>query len=329
VPGVVGVARTNLGLAADNRNNVSVQAPGAPEGLSIGLYSVDADFFQTMEMRLLAGRLLGDRFANDRQLQSEGDPQSGAQLQARGLNIVVNRNAARLIGFASPELAIGQTVRVGIDGLGAIPSTIVGVVEDTRIRTAREAIEPLVYVYDPGGTSQVIVRYAAARPAEAMAGLNAVWRRFEPEIPFEARFAETLVAESYAAERGRGLLFAGFAMVAIAIACLGLYALAALAAARRTKEIGIRKVLGARARDIARLLVWQFAKPVIVANLIAWPIAWWAMRDWLNTFDARVDLGLTPFLFAGLVALAIAIGTVAGHTIRVARTNPIHALRYE
>ncbi len=88
-------------------------------------------------------------------------------------------------------------------------------------------------------------------------------------------------------------------------------------------------MLGARTFDIVRLLAWQFSKPVIVANLIAWPIAWWAMREWLNTFDTRIDLGPTPFVLAGLLALAIAIGTIAGHAFRVARANPIVALRYE
>jgi putative ABC transport system permease protein len=88
-------------------------------------------------------------------------------------------------------------------------------------------------------------------------------------------------------------------------------------------------VLGARIRDIVQLLVWQFSKPVILANLIAWPIAWWVMRDWLNTFDARVALTPTPFLLASALALAIAIGTIAGHALRVARANPIQALRYE
>ena len=94
-------------------------------------------------------------------------------------------------------------------------------------------------------------------------------------------------------------MFAGFAVLAVIVACLGLFGLAAFTAERRTKEIGIRKVLGARTRDIVRLLAWQFSKPVIIANLIAWPVAWWAMRDWLNTFDARIDLGPTPFVLAG------------------------------
>ena len=109
----------------------------------------------------------------------------------------------------------------------------------------------------------------------------------------------------------------------------GLFGLAAFTAERRTKEIGIRKVLGARTRDIVRLLAWQFSRPVIIANLIAWPVAWLVMKDWLNQFDARIDLGPAPFVVAGVLALAIAIGTIAGHAFKVARANPIHALRYE
>jgi putative ABC transport system permease protein len=115
----------------------------------------------------------------------------------------------------------------------------------------------------------------------------------------------------------------------VIIGCLGLFGLAAFTAERRTKEIGIRKVLGARTRDIVRLLVWQFSRPVIIANLIAWPIAWWMMRDWLNGFDQRIALTPVPFVIAAALALGIAIATVVGHAVRVARANPIYALRYE
>ena len=124
-------------------------------------------------------------------------------------------------------------------------------------------------------------------------------------------------------------MFAAFSLLAVIIGCLGLFGLAAFTAERRTKEIGIRKVLGARTRDIVRLLVWQFSRPVIIANLIAWPVAWWLMRDWLNTFDQRITLGPAPFILAALIALTIAIVTVVGHAMKVARSNPIHALRYE
>jgi putative ABC transport system permease protein len=327
IPGVVSAGRTNIGIAATNKSIQAVQAPGGTEGLSIGFYAVDSDFFQTMDMRLLAGRFLGDRFAEDKVARADGD--GPAQVAGRGLNIVVNREAAKLLGFAAPQAAVGKTVMAGLDGSDLVPTTIVGVVGDTRIRTARDAIEPLLYRYDPQRTSQVVVRYAAARPRDVMERLNGVWRKFEPEIPFQGRFAEDVIAELYSAERARGALFAAFSGLAVLIACLGLYSLASFATERRTKEIGIRKVLGARVRDIVRLLAWQFSKPVILANLVAWPVAWWAMRDWLNTFDARIALTPGPFVLAGLLALAIAVATVGGHALRVARLNPIHALRYE
>ena len=326
IPGVTGVGRAGLELGAPE-TPVRLMRGGGGAGapyVTLGFYSVDADFPRTMGIDLLAGRLLGDRFAADRIAGA-----TPADLVARGANVVINRSAAAKLGYRTPEAAIGQSFEIAFFAFPMVPSRIVGVVEDTRFRTARDAVDPIVYVYDPEHTSQVLVRYAGARPGEVMAGLNRVWRRFEPEIPFEARFADDIVRELYAAERARGVLFAAFSALAVVIACLGLYSLAAFATEQRTKEIGIRKVVGATVRDIVRLLVWQFSKPVVLANLIAWPAAWWAMRDWLNGFDARIALGPGPFALAGLLALAIAVATVAGHALRVARINPIHALRYE
>jgi putative ABC transport system permease protein len=120
-----------------------------------------------------------------------------------------------------------------------------------------------------------------------------------------------------------------FAILAVVIGCLGLFGLAAFTAERRTKEIGIRKVLGARTRDIVRLLVWQFTRPVVIANIIAWPVAWWVMRDWLNSFDARIALTPVPFLAAEPARAGDRVLTIGAHAFRVARTNPVHALRYE
>ena len=324
IPGVTGTARTGVPLASAERPVRLVQAPGATDLLTMGFYGVDAEYLQTVDVGLVAGRHLGDRFATDRMLH--GNDQA---LAARGLNIVINRAAVAKLGFRSPQAAIGRQMRLSAGGGVLIPSTIVGVVKDTRFGSARDTIEPTVYSYDPEFTSLVLVRFAAARPGEVMAALNKVWRKFEPEIPFEARFVDDLTRELYAADRARGALFAGFSALAVLISCLGLYSLASFTAERRTKEIGIRKVLGAKVRDIVRLLAWQFSKPVVLANLVAWPAAWWAMRDWLNTFDARIALTPTPFALAGLLALAIALATVAGQSVRVARTNPIHALRYE
>jgi putative ABC transport system permease protein len=325
VPGVVSAGRTNLALAATNKSIWAAVAPGAAQDLAIGTYAVDPGFFGTMELKLLAGRLLTDARGQDRvQRDGNGPPTTGTA------NVVINEAAARALNFGEPAGAVGRTFKLGIDGTdGMTAATVVGVVGDTRIRTPRDPLEPIIYLYDPSRTSQVLVRYAGAAPSDVMAGIRRVWRKFEPEIPFDARFAEDILAETYAAERTRGVLFLGFAGLAIAIACLGLYSLAAFATERRTKEIGIRKVLGATARHIVRLLAWQFSKPVVAANLLAWPVAWWAMRDWLNGFDARVALTPGPFALAGLLALAVALATVSGHALRVARLNPVHALRYE
>jgi putative ABC transport system permease protein len=336
VPGITGVGRTNLGVAATNKSIQAVNAPGAPEALNMGVYRVDSDFFRTMGMRLLAGRQFSEQLANDRVVRPQPDasgatpPQSGAALAQRGLNVVINRTAARMLGYRDPAAALGHVLRVSVMGTDdLVPSTIVGVVEDTRIRTARDEIEPIIFSFDPELASLIMLRYRSTNPAAVMAGVEAVWRRFLPDAPFEGAFAEDLLAQLYQREHARGVAFAAFSMLAVIVSCLGLFGLAAFTAQRRTKEIGIRKVLGARVRHIVQLLTWQFSKPVVLANLIAWPVAWWAMRDWLNTYDTRIDLGPTPFLLAGLIALAIAVGTVAGHAIRVARANPIVALRYE
>src|SRR3546814_7308989 len=157
--------------------------------------------------------------------------------------------------------------------------------------------------------------------------VEAVWKDIAPDVPFEAEFSEQIVGELYETEAARAQTFAAFALLAVVVACLGLFGLAAFTAERRTKEIGVRKVMGARSRDIVRLLAWQFSKPVIVANLIAWPVDWWVMRDWLNTFDARIGLGPAPFVLAGFLARALALGTIAGHGPKVPRAHPIHALR--
>jgi putative ABC transport system permease protein len=325
IPGVTKVGRTGLGPGDTNQKMVWLaRTPGASQYVSLNVYNIDADFLPTMDVKLLGGRMLGDRQAADRIAD-----ETPAQLATRGINVVINRAAATKLGYRASQAAIGQVVDVWFNGAAKVPATIAGVVEDTRFGTAHDAVAPIVYAYDPSLTDQVLVRYAAARPGDVMAALNKIWRRFEPEIPFEARFTDDVVRELYAAERARTMLFASFSLLAIAIACLGLYALAAFATERRTKEIGIRKVLGARSRDIVRLLVAQFSRPVLIANLIAWPVAWWTMRDWLNGFDARIALTPTPFLVAGALAFVIAVATVAGQAIRVARRNPIHALRYE
>ncbi|MBA2919650.1 FtsX-like permease family protein [Sphingomonas sp. MAH-20] len=333
LPAVRSAAATSIFPATGQTLNTDFSVEGRVKPITIGWYSVSPEFFETAGVGLLAGRLPSRANQMDATLLPVDADARKAIAQSyvdRGANIVVNRLAARQLGFADPEAAIGKTVRVNAFGAknGLMPATIVGVVKDSRFRSLREQPEAVAYMNN-GFYSRLLVHFEGAEPAVVRERLAQLWKRLVPTVPFEADYADAELAELYRVDQARGLSFAGFAGLAVAVACLGLFGLAAFTAERRTKEIGIRKVFGASIADIVRLLVWQFTKPVVIANLIAWPAAWWIMRDWLNQFDARIALTPGPFLLAGLIAFAIAIGTVAGHAIRIARTNPIHALRYE
>ena len=331
VPGVQAVGRTTIGVATDNNNNTGLMVPGRPEPVPIGIYQVDEGFFDAMGLSLVAGRWFDEsRPLDDMSTPYPPDPKADQALAQRGGNIVLNEFGARRLGFTDPKEAIGKTFKAAMvdEEFGLVPVTVVGIVKDSRFRSVKEPLDPIMFVNVNSGHSHMIVRFDG-NPAEVRAGVEQVWKGITTEVPFEAEFSEEIVQELYEAEDARAQSFAAFAFLAVIVACLGLFGLAAFTAERRTKEIGIRKVLGARSRDIVRLLAWQFSKPVIVANLIAWPVAWWVMRDWLNSFDTRISLGPTPFVLAGFLALAIALGTIAGHAWKVARSNPIHALRYE
>ncbi len=331
IPGVEAVGRTTIGVATDGNNNTGVVVPGVAEPVTIGNYQVDEGFFDAMGLRLVAGRWFDPaRPMDDMTLPYPPQPAAERALAARGANVVINELAARRLGFQSPAEAVGRTFRAALvdNEIGLVPITIVGVVADARFRNVRLPLDPMMFLNTNTGHATMIVRFRG-NPAEIRANAERVWRGITTEVPFDAEFSDDIMAELYEADDARAQTFAAFALLAIIVACLGLFGLAAFTAERRTKEIGIRKVLGARTQDIVRLLAWQFSKPIIIANLIAWPVAWWVMRDWLNSFDARVDLGPAPFVLAGVVALVIAIGTIAGHAIKVARANPILALRYE
>jgi putative ABC transport system permease protein len=332
IDGVKAVAASGIGVAPGNNSVSSVYLPGNPKGIDLGFYIVDADFFPTMGMKILAGRNFSERVAmDDSTTPFPSDRAAEQAFAARGTNVVVTESAAQRLGFRDPQQAIGKTISsaMSLPEFGQVRATIVGVVKDARFRSVRDPLQPIMFLYARNGYNVLLVRYAGTEPKHVLRDVEKVWKRLVPDVPFRGELADERVRKLYDTDAARGQLFGASALLAIVIGCLGLFGLAAFTAERRTKEIGIRKVLGARSRDIVRLLAWQFSKPVIVANLIAWPVAWWAMRDWLNGFDSRIVLGPGPFLLAGLLALAIALGTIASHALRVARANPIHALRYE
>ena len=332
VPGVQAAARTQIGVSPGGSSSTDFFLPGSTTSISLGAYGVETGFFEAMGMRLLAGRTFSDsQGKDDATTPFPTNMDAERALAARGINVVITESAAKRLGFGAPQAAIGKEIRgqLAAAEAGLVPATIVGVVTDARFRSLRDPIQPIVYVMQRHGFEQVAVRFAGATPSEIRGRIEAVWNQLFPLVPFGAEFADDLVREQYEKETARGQLFAAFAVLTVVIGCLGLFGLAVFTAERRTKEIGIRKVLGARNGDIVKLLVWQFSRPVLIANLIAWPVAWWLMRDWLNGFDTRIALTPVPFVVAGLIAALIAVATVAGQSFRVARTNPIHALRYE
>lgn len=333
IPGVASVGRTNIAVNNGHNSMTDVQLPGHSEQVALGVYSTDDHFFDAMGMRMIAGRALSGaaRPRDDATTPIPATPDIQRAFAARGVNIVVSQEAARRLGFAAPRDALGKVIMTSLvdSEYGLVPSTIVGVVSDVRYRSVRDPLQPIFYIYDTEQYTQIMVRFAGTQPQAVYDQVHAIWKRTIPDIPFRARFVDDIVRELYKADSARAQLFGAFALLAVVIGCLGLFGLAAFTAERRTKEIGIRKVLGARTRDIVRLLVWQFSRPVLIANIVAWPIAWWIMRDWLNGFDQRIAMTPVPFVEAGLLALLIAVATIAAHAWRVARTSPVKALRYE
>ncbi|KAB7644435.1 ABC transporter permease [Polymorphobacter fuscus] len=331
IPGVEAVGRTSIGVNTDSSINTSVRIEGNPAPINLGMYNVDPGFFDAMGLKPLAGRLLDTNNPRDDTRLPPGDEAAEATIAARGANTVITVEALTKLGFKTPADAIGKTIRVGLvdDKFGLVPVTIVGVVADLRLRSFRDPYDPIMFYYDRGYMTEMMVRMKAGEAGAIRDKVEAVWKRYAAQVPFQAEFTDEIVRKQYDADEARAKTFAAFAGLAIVVACLGLYGLAAFTAERRTREIGIRKVLGARGRDIVRLLVWEFSRPVLVANLIAWPVAWWLMRDWLDSFNARIDLGPQWFIGAGVLAAGIAAATIIGHALRVARQSPALALRYE
>jgi putative ABC transport system permease protein len=336
LPGVTHVVRANAAPPFENMSARNFQRPGRAPQL-IGDYYVGPGYFVALGTRMVVGREFSEDIAKDEMADIPYEAATPAEMRVqqdflrRGLNIIVNESAARDLGWADPADALGKTISADLidTKAGLVAATIIGVVQDARFRSAREPVEPVIFMNKPEEFNLAIIRSTGVDPNQLLQSMDREWRRLVRDVPMQTSFVDESLAELYERDIVEGQMFGLFAALTTLVACLGLFGLAAFTAERRTKEIGIRKVFGARTRDIVQLLVWQFSRPVVIANVIAWPVAWWLMRDWLNKFDERIALGPTPFLFAAILTLAIAIATVAGHATRVARANPIHALRYE
>lgn len=321
LPGVASVTMAQNAPGDQNTTNFStVHQPGKEASFAPSLMRVRVGerYFETFGARLVAGRL----FASDRPAD---DYAQRAQGSTSPYSVVINREAVAKLGFRSPQDAIGKP----LEGNGTM--TIIGVVDNLRFRGPREPVIGSVYLLStrPFDAAFATIRYAGDPRAIADA-VETTWKRIAPGEPFNGRtIEENLYKRYYEQDTRRGRLFTMGAVLAIGIGCIGLYGLAAFDTTRRIKEIGIRKALGASTRDVLQLLVAKFLRPVLIANLIAWPLAWVAMQRWLATFDDRIGLSIGHFLIASLIAALIAIATVIGQSWRVARAEPARALRYE
>jgi putative ABC transport system permease protein len=245
--------------------------------------------------------------------------------------MVVNESFLQALGIDSIEAAIGQqfTSLGYIDGNQSLISTIIGVVPDMKMRSVREVIRPKVFYTSETLQTVLFLKLKTGNLAATMGEVDRVWNNIVPTVPINRSFVEDDFDALYAFDETRGDVFSIFSVFAVLVACLGLFGLAAFEAEHRTREIGIRKVLGARIGDILCLLTWKFIKPVLVANLLAWPVAYYFLQGWLEGYAYRIDLSLLPFISAAAVAICIAWATVGTQAYRVARASPIYALRHK
>jgi putative ABC transport system permease protein len=235
---------------------------------------------------------------------------------------ILNETAVRELGWKDP---VDRPFRVGGEEMGQV----IGVVKDFHFKSLHQKIEPLVLDMKTDWSMTAAIRLVPGDFHNALDFMGMQWRLFEPEQPFEYSFLDSSLDRLYRAEERLGRLFSSFTFLAIFVASLGLFSLAGFMAEQRTKEIGVRKVLGATVSSIVGLLSKDFIKLVLAAFIVATPLAYFAMNRWLQDFAYRIDIGWWVFALAGGLALLIALLTVSTQAIKAALANPVEALRYE
>jgi ABC-type antimicrobial peptide transport system permease subunit len=268
--------------------------------LITALISVDYDFANTFDIQMADGRFFSEEFSDDTNA------------------VVLNEAAIRRMSMADP---VGKWF--------ANDATIIGVVKDFHFRPLQSEIEPLCLVMMPDWDSHLAIRIKPDNIPSTLAYIKNSFSKFAPEFPFEYHFLDDDFYEAYKSEQRLGTIFKYFTGLAIIISCLGLLGLSSYAAEMRTKEIGIRKVLGASVPGILKLMTREFIILILVANIIAWPVAYYAMSRWLRDFAYRIPVEWYVFIMAALITLIVAMATIGYQAIKAAQTNPVKTLKYE
>ena len=302
------VARSSF--VPGNGYNYSTQAQRQPDRLAeapdYAVLYVDAQYLPLYDVALLAGRYFSDG-------------------RTEGNNLIINQTALRQLGFTRAEEAVGNTIYMGYaEG----PQRIIGVVEDYHNESLHAPYWPLIFRYDPAGNFSVKLASDSDVTA-AVAQLEAVYNDLFPGNPFTYFFLDAHFDTLYRTDRQRGILFGIFASLAIFIACLGLFGLTVLTTHQKTKEIGIRKVLGASVASILRLLYRDFAGLVVMANLLALPVILGGMREWLKNYAFAIELSASSFVVPVLIVTWVGLFTIGIQALKAAHANPVEALRNE
>jgi putative ABC transport system permease protein len=288
---------------------VSLVGEEDPRNQSMFHMYFDHDFIPNYRIQMAAGRAFQKNMSTD----------------IRGA-FLINEAAVTAFGWNNPGDALGKRIRTGYGGR---VSPIIGVTTNFHYRGLQTNVEPLVMEFLPEMFRYVTLSIDVSHLKEALAFVESQWKSMYSNNPFENFFLDTDFDRQYRADEQVGRIFSIFTVLGLFIACLGLLGLASFTAASRTKEIGIRKVLGAPAAGIVIMLSKQFTKWVLLANAIAWPVAYYIMSRWLENFAYRTDINIFMFIVSGLLVLGVAIITVSFQTIRAATTNPVDSLRYE
>jgi putative ABC transport system permease protein len=300
------------------RDREQVVLPTVPLGIG---------YFELFDFEPVAGRFFSEDLGTDK------TPPNNVWTAPEA--IVLNESGTRLLGFASPEAAVGEIVALnhvsGVTGefTGVHDAQVIGVVGDFQMGSVRNEVLPAVFFVDPWLYGVLALKLDGRATPETLDAIDRVWAAMGEPGPPERWFFEESIQDLYLDLRRDFQLFSVFAGISIVVSMLGLIGLAAHTVVARTKEIGVRKVLGSGRTGIMRLLMWQFSKPVLLANVIAWPVAYWAMSRWLEGFARRIDLDLWIFVAAGAATLTVALATVLVHAWTIAGIRPVAALRHE
>ncbi len=321
VPGVTQVSYTSQLPYEQSNSSFSISLDPGAEGTEFLIQQiiVDEQFLEAFDIPLVQGRFLTSEMSADTTTRRDGQPG----------NIIANEMAVERLGFSSPEAALGQVIYERRGDSEPKPLTIVGVTPDQNYQGFHNQIKPTLFLRDPNNFHFGAVRVENVAMGRALSDVERVWKEVIPEYPIQSRFLDEEFQETFTVYSGLSAVLGGFAVVALLLSLIGLFGLAAFMAAGRTKEIGVRKVMGANSFQVARLLVWQFSRPVLWSLLVALPFAYLAANTYLEFFADRIGFTAPIVTGAGVLSVLFAWAVVAIHAVRVARANPIHALRYE